>query len=90
MRVTIQLNGKPRCRAEEVSEVGPDGELAAEAETVELAAAKQLPQPLLRDGGVIAMLAGHCNAADKSSFHNRYIDACGFPVAWDRHGSNRS
>jgi len=40
VRVAVELNGKARCRAEEVGEVGTDGKLAAEAKTVDLPASK--------------------------------------------------
>jgi hypothetical protein len=69
MRVAIELDGKARGGAEEVGEVVTDGKLAAEAEAVDLAASEQPPEPLLGDGGMVAMLAGQGNTADKSSFH---------------------
>ena len=80
MRVAVELKGKARGRAEEVGEVGADGKLAAEAEAVDLPPSEQLPEPLLGDGGMVAMLAGQSNTADKSSFHvcisTRGISSC--------------
>lgn len=80
MRIAVKLNGEARKRAEKISEVGSDGELAAEAETVDLPPPKQVPEPLLGDGRTMAMLACQRNTAEKSSFYvcrsTRWISSC--------------
>ena len=80
MGIAIELEGKARCGAKEVGEVRPYGELAAEAETVDLPPPKQVPEPLLGDGGTIAMLACQRNTSGKSSFYvcisTREISSC--------------
>ena len=58
MRVAVQLNGEACRWAEEVGEVGAHGELAAEAEAVDLPPPEQLPKPVLGDGGMAAVLTG--------------------------------
>jgi len=80
MRIAVKLNGEARKRAEKVSEVGPDGKLSPETETVDLPPPKQVPEPLLGNGGTMTMLACQRNTAEKSSFHidisTRWISSC--------------
>jgi hypothetical protein len=80
MRVAVELDREARCWAEEVGEVWTDLKLAAEAQAIDLPAAEQLPEPLLGDGGVIAMLPSQGNTADESAFHidlsTRQISSC--------------
>jgi hypothetical protein len=75
VRRAVELDRELDRHAEEVGEVGPDGELAPELEAVELAPAKALPEQRLGGRGVVAMPAGQDGLTTKSTIHPLDVDA---------------
>ena len=74
VRVTIEFDGELGSGAEQVGEVGANGELSAEEETIQLSPSDQGPELTLRQGRVPAMFASEDDASRKSPFHAMYVD----------------